>query len=199
METLDREILSRELYACWQEPCSDIELFLRAGNSPTVWVLSSGDRGRVADKSVMVACYFDSYALIVGTLWDAYDQHPLLPRRVFHGSDWHDVPGWFELVKNLFSAKVHQVTWPYELPPLLQAPAEPAKSRPEVSRFTLEQQWIERNRKEYAGKWVALEGDRLLAFAETAKAVYRAASEIGVQRPLVVKVEPPDQPPFAGW
>lgn len=62
-----------------------------------------------------------------------------------------------------------------------------------------ENQWLAEHQREYIGQWVALEGDRLIAHGEDAAAVFAAADASGVDRPLVVYVEDPDAPPFAGW
>lgn len=50
--------------------------------------------------------------------------------------------------------------------------------------------WLRDHRREYAGKWVALYGDRLVATAATAREAYAAAREQGVDMPLVELVEP---------
>ena len=62
-----------------------------------------------------------------------------------------------------------------------------------------ELRWIAQHREEYAGQWVALDGERLLASGTNASEVYEAASRSGIELPLVVQVEPPDELPFGGW
>ena len=65
-------------------------------------------------------------------------------------------------------------------------------------RARLEFQWLALNRQRYAGRWVALDGDRLLAVGDSAREVYAAiASHQGV--PLVTRVESEDEAHFAGW
>lgn len=66
-------------------------------------------------------------------------------------------------------------------------------------RWEREQRWLKEHRDEYAGQWVALEGDRLLASGPDGRAVYEAARAAGVRAPLVTRVEPRDELPFAGW
>ena len=61
-----------------------------------------------------------------------------------------------------------------------------------------EMQWLAEHRREYAGKWVAVKDDRLIASGENAADVYAAADTSGVQLPMVTFVEDPDAPPFAG-
>jgi hypothetical protein len=61
-----------------------------------------------------------------------------------------------------------------------------------------ELRWLALNRHQYAGHWVALEGDALLAVGDSAQEVYAAiASHEGT--PLVTRVEPEKPMPFAGW
>ena len=78
---------------------------------------------------------------------------------------------------------------------LLSEPAPPA----EPPDSTSEQRWLAEHGREYAGKWVALDGDRLLAHGENAREVYAAVRDSDVRLPLVVRVSPPDQLPFGGW
>ena len=62
-----------------------------------------------------------------------------------------------------------------------------------------EQDWLRVNRAQYAGKWVALEGDRLISLGDEARAVLEQARENGVLHPLLVQI--PDEPPLpsGGW
>lgn len=62
-----------------------------------------------------------------------------------------------------------------------------------------ENQWLAEHQREYIGQWVALEGDRLIAHGENAPEVFAAADASGIERPMVIYVEDPDAPPFAGW
>jgi len=73
--------------------------------------------------------------------------------------------------------------------------------QPAPARDTHEQEhaWVERHRDEYLGQWVALDGDRLLAYGTDARQVYLAAREAGVRAPYITRVEPRDELPFAGW
>ena len=45
--------------------------------------------------------------------------------------------------------------------------------------------WLHENREKYAGQWVALDGDRLIANGSTAKEVYSKAKAESVQIPFV--------------
>ena len=62
-----------------------------------------------------------------------------------------------------------------------------------------EMRWLIEHRDEYAGQWVALAGDRLIAHGSAAREVFAAARAAGVERPLVAQVEPKDALPFGGW
>ena len=67
----------------------------------------------------------------------------------------------------------------------LQPMATPNKDR--------EMQWMVDHAREYAGQWVALDGDRLIAHGPDAKEVYAAANADGAYLPLVTQVEDPDK------
>ena len=60
--------------------------------------------------------------------------------------------------------------------------------------------WIERNRAEFAGQWVAVEGDRLVASGTDALKVFTAAKSEGIESPFVVHIIVEDSLPFVpGW
>ena len=58
--------------------------------------------------------------------------------------------------------------------------------------------WLEENREKYAGQWVALDGDRLIASGSTAKEVYSKAKAEGVEIPFVELVTERDSGPVTG-
>jgi uncharacterized phage-associated protein len=87
------------------------------------------------------------------------------------------------------SAMYERAELPREEPPRKVAPVDSG----------LEMRWIAEHGREYAGQWVALDGDRLVGHGRSAREVYEAARDAGVQLPLVVRIEPDDQPPFGGW
>ena len=62
-----------------------------------------------------------------------------------------------------------------------------------------ELRWLKEHRSEFAGKWVAIEADRLVAVGDDAQEVFRAAGQAVASRPLVIQVQAPDQLPFGGW
>ncbi|MGO9262425.1 MAG: DUF5678 domain-containing protein [Bryobacteraceae bacterium] len=68
-----------------------------------------------------------------------------------------------------------------------------------TSSRRLEQAWLNRHNAEYAGRWVALEGAKLVAHGSSAQQVLDAAKLRGYEQPLVVHI--PSEPllPFGGW
>ena len=114
--------------------------------------------------------------------------HPSLVSRVFHGK--------------ARSARVER-----QLEKALSRLAAPAPSAAEPKstfKFTTpidrsrEFEWLARHRQQYAGKWVALDGYRLVADGGHAKDVVAAARRSG-RSPLIHYIEPLDTPLFGGW
>lgn len=63
---------------------------------------------------------------------------------------------------------------------------------------TLEDKWLAEHSREFAGKWVALEGGQMIACGSSAVEVSKAAKAAGIERPILVQVEDPDGLPFVG-
>ena len=61
-----------------------------------------------------------------------------------------------------------------------------------------EVQWLAAHAHEYAGQWVALDGDKLIAHGLDHREVWAAAEASGVYLPLVTFVENPDNV-YAGF
>jgi hypothetical protein len=57
--------------------------------------------------------------------------------------------------------------------------------------------WLAENRSKYSGKWIALEGGRLLAVADSAKEVFSKVANHPTP-PLVIRISEHDLP-FSGW
>ncbi len=64
---------------------------------------------------------------------------------------------------------------------------------------TKENEWLRQHRDEYAGQWVALDGDRLLGYGPEFEDVAQAAEEAGVPDALIFIVEGSQSLPFAGF
>jgi plasmid stability protein len=73
-----------------------------------------------------------------------------------------------------------------------------AKNLPVKDR-SREAQWLQAHRDEYAGQWVALEGERLIASGDDLKQVANAARRLGAPDALMMRVEPNESLPFAGF
>lgn len=58
--------------------------------------------------------------------------------------------------------------------------------------------WLNENREEYLGKWVALDGGRLVAAGLTAAEVYKKAKEAGIRIPFVELVAGEESSPITG-
>ena len=83
-----------------------------------------------------------------------------------------------------------------------QEPSRPARDRrvppvpvPDSRR---ELQWLVAHARAYAGQWVALDGDRLIAHGPQHDEVWAAAEASGVYLPLVTFVDDPDKV-YAGF
>jgi antitoxin (DNA-binding transcriptional repressor) of toxin-antitoxin stability system len=84
---------------------------------------------------------------------------------------------------------------------LRPAPLAPAALEDAVNsaeRDQTEFRWLALNRERYAGRWVALDGDSLLAVGDSAREVYTAIANYH-RTPLVTRVEPEGGVYFAGW
>jgi Family of unknown function (DUF5678) len=62
-----------------------------------------------------------------------------------------------------------------------------------------EGEWLQKHRDEYAGQWIALDGEKLIASGDDLKQVVSTARRLGVPDALMMRVEPNDALPFAGF
>lgn len=65
-----------------------------------------------------------------------------------------------------------------------------------VRDFSRQHEWLEKNRDEYEGQHVALDGDKLIAAGFDAKEVARKARASGINGLYFAFVEPKNSPPF---
>ncbi len=68
-----------------------------------------------------------------------------------------------------------------------------------VQSRTIESNWVERHRDKYLGRWIALEGDTLIASAANAREVFLAARQAGIANPYIIHVTPKLDPYLGGW
>ena len=68
-----------------------------------------------------------------------------------------------------------------------------------VSLRSLEREWLKEHEAEYVGKWVALEGRRLVACGSSALQLLNAAVANRYEQPLVVHIPGEPELPFGGW
>jgi hypothetical protein len=74
-------------------------------------------------------------------------------------------------------------------PPLdKRLPPKPMKDR------SREMAWLAAHQLEYAGQWVALDGDRLIAASAVEREVWEAVKADGAKLPLVHRIAAPDEP-----
>jgi hypothetical protein len=85
--------------------------------------------------------------------------------------------------------------------------AEPAKAKPPLDKRvpcepmpdrTREMKWIEEHKHEYAGQWVALDGDHLIAASPIQQEVWDAVNTDDAKPPLVHRIPSPDDLPYIG-
>ncbi len=80
-----------------------------------------------------------------------------------------------------------------------RATQEAAQGGAPDPRRRREMRWIEEHRDEYAGQYVALDGDRLIAHGPDGRQVLAEARKAGMTIPFVARIESADEPPFGGW
>lgn len=73
-----------------------------------------------------------------------------------------------------------------------RVPAQP------VVDLTREWQWIEDHKDEYAGQWVALEGDRLVAASSVQQEVFDMLKTANAKRPLIHRISSPNDLTWIG-
>lgn len=90
---------------------------------------------------------------------------------------------------------------------LLEQQPDPVKTKPPLDKRvpckpmpdrTNERQWVKDHKHEYAGQWVALDGDRLIAASPIQQEVWDAVSADAEIPPLVLRIPSPDDLPYIG-
>lgn len=102
-----------------------------------------------------------------------------------------------EILDELSQAGVFSPSSDQRTPLEKEKPKKPVRvEMPDRSR---ELRWVKEHRKEYAGQWVALDGDRLLSHGTNAQEVFAAARQSGIESPFFAHIEGHDELPFGGW
>ena len=96
------------------------------------------------------------------------------------------------------SSRSRQPRGPTGMREFLREMGRRQQAEDDVRNARLAMAWISENTQRYAGRWVALRGNFLLAEGDTAAAVYAQVANLA-DPPFVVKLEVNDQRPFAGW
>lgn len=68
-----------------------------------------------------------------------------------------------------------------------------------AARREREMRWLSQHEAQYAGQWVALDGDRLLNHGTDARKVFAEAHAAGVDVPFMAYAESPDELWVGGW
>jgi hypothetical protein len=67
------------------------------------------------------------------------------------------------------------------------------------TKIQLAQKWLTEHENEFAGQYVALDGDQLIAHKKTGKEVLDEAHKAGVKPPFITRIDAPEDQPFGGW
>ncbi|MGH9831057.1 MAG: DUF5678 domain-containing protein [Blastocatellia bacterium] len=59
--------------------------------------------------------------------------------------------------------------------------------------------WLKAHREEYAGRYVALDGDRLVGNGATIREAHDEARRQGIEHPFLTHISSANDAPFGGW
>ena len=59
--------------------------------------------------------------------------------------------------------------------------------------------WLKAHREEYAGRYVALDGDRLVGSGATIREAHDMARRSGIEHPFLTHISSANDAPFGGW
>lgn len=59
--------------------------------------------------------------------------------------------------------------------------------------------WLKAHREQYAGQYVALDGDRLVGCGSTIREAHEQARQQGIEEPFLIHVSSVEAAPFGGW
>jgi hypothetical protein len=79
------------------------------------------------------------------------------------------------------------------------------KSPPKVRRATVKydfskaREWLAAHRREYVGKWIVLDGERLVGAGDDPRPIVERARAEGVTMPFVKFIRDTSEPFMGGW
>lgn len=97
-----------------------------------------------------------------------------------------------DYLRDLFQTELNGVQAKAKPPLDKRVPCEPMTDR------TREKEWVKAHRHEYAGQWVALDGDRLVAASPHRMEISAAIKADSGKRPLILRIPSPDDLPYIG-
>jgi hypothetical protein len=59
--------------------------------------------------------------------------------------------------------------------------------------------WLKAHREQYVGRYVALDGDRLVGSGATIREAHDEARQLGVDHPFLTHISSASDAPFGGW
>jgi Family of unknown function (DUF5678) len=106
-----------------------------------------------------------------------------------------------EAASHLSSKEIHELgKWVRQKESLgVKTNGKNAEVEEEVRKFNLAMKWIKENRDEYLGKWVCLDGDKLISSGEDGVKVYNEAIAKGIEIPFVNEVRVEETAYLGGW
>ena len=78
------------------------------------------------------------------------------------------------------------------------SPPQVRKTTSEID-FSQTEEWLAQHRREYIGKWVVLDGGRLIGFGDDPRPIVAQARAEGVTAPFVELIQDDSEPSIGGW
>lgn len=82
---------------------------------------------------------------------------------------------------------------------IIQKNGKNEKIEEKAGKFNLAMKWIEKNQNEFLGKWVCLDGDKLISYGEDGTKVYDEAIAKGIESPFMEFVKEDETHYMGGW
>lgn len=78
------------------------------------------------------------------------------------------------------------------------SPPQVRKTTSEID-FSQTEEWLAQNRQDYIGKWVVLDGGRLVGSGKDPRPIVAQARAEGVSAPFVELIQDDSEPFMGGW